>query len=109
MLKLYKYYEDCGRMGEIEGLFAATEAQVNQVIGKEVYFGEILGKHSDIAVEIEESDIKLITDSQKFIKELILYFNKSSDDNGMYTFIGYNPIEYYLDFQEDEEEDENYL
>lgn len=40
MLKLYSFYWDCGRMGNLDGLFVAEESTVESAIGKEVYFGE---------------------------------------------------------------------
>lgn len=40
MKKLYKFRFDCGRMGELSGLFVADEEDINNVIGETVYFGE---------------------------------------------------------------------
>lgn len=57
MRYLYKFHHDFGRMGDLNGLFVATEEQVKNIIGKNIYFGECLGKHSDIDLDIEESDI----------------------------------------------------
>lgn len=45
---LYKFYWYCGRMGDVEGVFKAKKSFVESVIGNNVYFGEILGKHSDV-------------------------------------------------------------
>lgn len=48
-MKLYRYYEDCGRMGSIEGLFILTDEEVEKY--KEytdvLYWDELLGKHSE--------------------------------------------------------------
>lgn len=54
MFKLYQFYIDFGRMGEIEGLFIADEDAVKRSIGKHVHFGEVLGKHSDVSIVLEE-------------------------------------------------------
>ena len=54
MKKLYKFYWDCGRQGDIESIFIATEKDIKANIGEEVYFGEILGKHSEIYGILEE-------------------------------------------------------
>ena len=43
MLKLYSFHWDCGRSGALDGLFVAAEDQVESVIGKRLYFGEVLG------------------------------------------------------------------
>jgi hypothetical protein len=82
---LYKMYIDCGRMGELESVFIAEKNEIEALIGKEVYFGEVLGKHSDIYGELEEHEITLITDDVKVI-EIV-------DKYGLET--GLNPLDYY--------------
>ena len=44
MKKLYSFELDWGRMGSLEGLFIAEEKDVKDIIGKNVQFGEVLGK-----------------------------------------------------------------
>lgn len=39
--------------------WAALKAEM---LGKRIYFGEIAGKHSEVVIELEESDIKETTD-----------------------------------------------
>lgn len=48
-MKLYKYYEDCGRMGEIEGLLILTDEQKERYIKYTncLHWDELLGKHSE--------------------------------------------------------------
>ncbi len=85
---IYKFYWDCGRNGEVEGLFIAEQDDIRAAIGKEVYFGEILGKHSDICGKLEESDLTIKTDDVDFIdkfQEILGYTGSIS---------GYNPLEY---------------
>ena len=48
MNKLYKFHWDCGRMGNLDGVFIAEPKEIEALIGKEIHFGEVLGKHSDI-------------------------------------------------------------
>lgn len=62
-LVLWRFYWDCGRQGEVEGLFKATKEEVENVIGKDVDFGEILGKHSEVYGTIEDGDIELVSDN----------------------------------------------
>ena len=84
---LYDFYLDCGRQGELEGRFLATEEEVESIIGKEVYFGEVLGKHSNVYGTLEEGEIKLVTDNKDFLNEAErLNIDLSS---------GYNPLAYY--------------
>lgn len=84
MKGIYKFHWDCGRMGSLEGIFVNTEAQVANLIGKRIYFGEVLGKHSEISGTLEKNDLKLITRNPEFI-ELF-------EDHKMST--GYNPFNY---------------
>lgn len=58
MKRLFKFCWDCGRTGYLESLFVATQEQVDAAIGKYLYFGEVLGKHSEISGTLEASDIQ---------------------------------------------------
>lgn len=91
---IYKFYADCGRMGFLDGVFVAEKQKVKNIIGKKVYFGEVLGKHSEIYGTIEEDEITFISDDPHFV-ELFEKHDLSS---------GYNPIEYYELDNYDEEE-----
>jgi hypothetical protein len=83
MLKLYRFHWDCGRMGDVTGVFVEDDATVAKAIGKEVYFGEILGKHSEIVGPLNETDLTVLTDDQEFIAKAKKY--------GLSGF-GHNPI-----------------
>jgi len=91
--KLYKFQWDCGRMGSVEGLFVADEGEVAAAVGKEVYFGEILGKHSDVSGTLDAEDLTVATDDQDFIVKLVGII-------GTTTISGYNPLS-YIDGDED--------
>ena len=84
MKSLWKFYWDVRRGGNVSGIFVATDEEVAKAIGEEVYFGEILGKHSDIYGTLEETDLTKITSDQDFIAKFE-EFKCSS---------GYNPLEY---------------
>lgn len=83
---LYKFYADCGRMGQLEGIFISTQEKVDKLIKSkiEVYFGEVLGKHSEIFGNIEKKEIEFITDIPKVI-EIVERFDLTT---------GYNPFNY---------------
>ena len=91
--KLYEFHWDCGRMGDVEGLFIAEEETVKESIGKHVYFGEILGKHSEVEGTLDESDLTIV-DIPSFVVDIL------ADKIG-WTISGYNPLDY---MEEDEEE-----
>lgn len=83
---LWEFNLDCGRMGYLEGLFVATENEINKIIGKKVYFGEVLGKNSEIYEEIKKNDFKKIDLDSEIVEKVskILGLNWS----------GYNPLDY---------------
>lgn len=94
MLKLYSFCWDCGRMGNLDGLFVAEESEVAKILGKDVYFGEVLGKHSEIYGTIDEEDITVVSDDQEKIEWLVGILGTNIS--------GYNPLSYYE--PEDDEE-----
>lgn len=91
-MALYKFYWDCGRNGEVIGIFSATQDEVDNLIGKDVYFGGILGKYSEIYGPIEEGEIIKLTDDKDFISK--------AEEYGLIP-VGYNPL-YYVEEDEDE-------
>jgi hypothetical protein len=86
MKKLYKFEWDIRRMGTVEGIFIAEESEVKEAIGKKVYFGEILGKHSEVYGDIGEDDIQVVSEDQDFISKCEEIFGTSIS--------GYNPLSY---------------
>jgi hypothetical protein len=94
MKVMWKFHWDCRRMGTVRGVFVATEAQVKAALGKRVYFGEILGKHSEVFGTLEEKDLARVTDDQAFIAKAEEYGIASN---------GYNPLEYLSEEEEGEE------
>ena len=88
MLGIYTYYKDFGRQGELEGLFVADHEKLLNLDGKNIYFGEVLGKHSEVIVKFSyDEDIDVRTQDQDFIK-------KFQDIMGDNFSTGYNPLNY---------------
>ena len=85
---LYEFYWDCGRMGSLDGLFIAEEKDIKAAIGKQIYFGEVLGKHSDIYGILNEDDLTLKSDDQEFIMRV-------EETIGKGTISGFNPLDYW--------------
>lgn len=77
MKKLFMFHCDCC-YGALYGLFKATQEEVNNIIGKYVYFGEVLGKHSEVDGKISEDDISLFSDDPAIVEKVPEF--------------GYNPI-----------------
>ena len=98
MKAIYEFYWDCGRQGDVSGTFIANKEDVEKAIGSEVYFGEILGKHSEIHGTLDEDDLVIKSEDQDFIAkfETIMGVDYSS---------GHNPLNYIDDEAEDEDEE----
>ncbi len=82
---LYKFYLDCGRMGTVSGVFASNSSEIGKIMGKEIYFGEILGKFSDVSCVISNKNLTLLTDDSDFIQKAKQYKLVPS---------GHNPLDY---------------
>lgn len=66
--KLWDFYWDCGRQGDVKSTFVATDDEIADIVGKRVYFGEILGKHSEVYGDIEASDFTMVSDDPAFVE-----------------------------------------
>lgn len=86
MKALYKLHIDCGRMGDLDGVFITDTEKMKELVssGKHVYFGEVLGKHSDIYCPIKEEDYTFITTNDKVI-EIVEQYGLEN---------GFNPFDY---------------
>lgn len=83
---LAKFFWDCGRSGEVSGLFITTVPELQAAYGKDVYFGEILGKHSEVYGTLGEGDIEIISEDQNLLETLEKLLGT--------TISGYNPLGY---------------
>lgn len=92
MKGIYRFYWDCGRSGELNGVFVADSVDVEKAIGREIYFGEVLGKHSEISGKIEANEIALVSDDPGDVQTF--------ERLGLET--GHNPITTLADAGEDE-------
>jgi hypothetical protein len=97
--KLFRFHTYCGRMGKLEGQFVLNEeeqAELEKLYGKEIHFGEVLGKHSDISITLKRSEITVVTDDQAFLG-MAAKLRISLDS-------GFNPLD-YVDGTYDEDDD----
>jgi hypothetical protein len=90
---LYRFYWDCGRSGELEGLFVATEEEVKDAIGRDVYFGEVLGKHSEVYGVLEEQDLDRLDISPDAVAEVSKFLGSD--------WSGFNPLDYIKTYCEE--------
>ena len=91
---VYRWRQSFGRAGSLTGVFVARSDEVESVIGRGVYWGEVLGKHSDVSGELEASDFALLTDDTDFIEK----FRRFGLDTG------HNPIERLAERDAEDEE-----
>lgn len=88
MEKVYSFYWDCNRQGSLDGMFVADEKEVEEAIGAHLYFGEVLGKHSEIYGTLEEKDITVLSDDPKDVEVIKRLVPKGT---------GFNPLHYLPD------------
>ena len=79
MKKLWKIEWDLC-YGKLCGIFLATDKEVNNIIGKELYMGEENGKHSEVCWTVEDGEIELFSDNEYVISNVKPF--------------GYNPFDY---------------
>jgi hypothetical protein len=83
---LWKFFWDCGRQGDVSSLFVATEEEIADAIGQSVYFGEILGKHSEVSGTIDEGEITKIDLDSETVEKVAAILGD--------TWNGRNPLHY---------------
>lgn len=93
---LVEFYWDCGRSGELTGLFVTTKEKLENLYGQDAYFGEVLGKHSEISGTITEDDFTIKTDNQEFIN----LFEELIGEQG------FNPFDYVEEREPEEDSEE---
>lgn len=100
MKGIYEFYKDYERSGDLEGTFIADSTEVEKAIGKYIYMGECLGKHSEVSFYLKADDVWLKTDDQSFIE----LFEQIMGE-GWST--GHNPLD-HLPEESDDEIEEGY-
>ena len=93
---IYRFKAWC-RQGDLEGLFVATRSDIENLLnlGKDIEFGEVLGKYSDISFTVREEHITLISEESTHVD----FFENFIVDSGI------NPLLYIEDdYDEDDEE-----
>lgn len=83
--ELYKFE---ARLGEaaVSGMFISTEEEVSDLYDKEIYFGNILGPESEVAIKMNADLFLKVEASENTVDEL--------EQNCGTTIVGYNPFDY---------------
>lgn len=58
---IYKFFQDYGRHGDIDGKFVATADEVAAALGHEIHFYEPWGKHSEASTILEASQFTVVS------------------------------------------------
>jgi len=106
MKKLYNYFVDCGKMGSVESVFICDEKEVEKIVGKEIYHGEILGKHSEIFFPFTMDMVKVVDLDENDIQTLCKIFDVDTNFE-MLTISGHNPVETWEENNWEEELNED--
>jgi len=90
-LRLVKWEVDFNRGGRVDGLFILNDGEWGQLQDmimqkKEIYLGEVLGKHSEIFGTVDMNEISVYSEDQVMLSKLI---------NAGRNLCGYNPLDYY--------------
>lgn len=80
---LWKFFWDCGRQGEVEGTFVASRQEIEDALGKTVYLGEALGKHSEVYGDLEEKDVTLLSANGSVVELFLQHIGS----------VGYDPLD----------------
>ena len=88
MKAIYRMNLDFGRMGDLEGTFTATKQQVEKLTDGTlgVYWGEVLGKNSEVYGNIEPEDIEMLSDNPEVV-EVFEKYDFSSGYNPFYQSV----------------------
>lgn len=92
MEALYKFNVSFRRSGYLSGIFIAKKEDVDNLIKyrTSVWFGEVLGKHSEIVLDMEDDMFTMLTDEQEVLN-IVKKYNLES---------GYNPFDYIEDVED---------
>lgn len=92
---LWRFSYSC-RAGTLEGLFVATDAEVDAACKKSVYYGEVLGKHSDVEIALRPEHFERLDVDMAAVAKLTAVLGK--------TLSGRNPLARIAEREEVEQE-----
>lgn len=85
-MKLYRYQQDYGRMGSLDGVFIADEDDLKWFMGAEVWADDILGKHSEVQVCFNANTVRALDISDQSVSELHKVLGKNISGTTPYDF-----------------------
>jgi hypothetical protein len=105
-MKLYRYYQDQGRMGAIEGVFFLEDEQLARYKKHSnlLHWSELLGKHSEGEYTFDDTTLTVVDIPDSAAK--ILYDALGDVISGPFDFEYFDEIIAESDELDEEEEDE---
>jgi hypothetical protein len=93
-LMLWRYEDDFGRMGSLDGCFLASIYDMEQVEGKTAYLYDVLGKHSEIHLQFDMENCNILISDHDLCQRIY-------DQSGTRTLSGWSPwgVEFEEDFE----------
>ncbi len=92
---IYRFYESFW-YGQITGIFLAEHADVAIAYGQTAYFGDELGKHSEVIIEVTPENLKLVTADDAMVQAFEQYEMET----------GYNVLHWIGEEEEDEDDED---
>ena len=65
---VWRFEVDCGRMGMLEGIFTATQQELEAIYGYTQFVHDVLGKHSEIQVAYEAGHFTKVSDNATAVR-----------------------------------------
>lgn len=103
---LWKYLCDLPNQGCIQGLFVATQEDIDNALGETIYFSGIWGKHSEVFLTFFEAHIDRMDVSQQAIAEITKVLGDTWSGHNPLDYIEPKKVEENLDNEDDILEDE---
>ena len=93
--QLYKFEFDCGRMGSLDGIFIADDKKIKQLTknNPSIYFGEVLGKNSEIFGDFSEMNVEKIKMDSRTVKKVCSILGKSWGGYNLMDYVEENELD----------------
>ncbi len=104
MIRLYEYSESFGRMGRLESLFLAGDNLIEKMKGVELFADEALGKHSEIYIVLDDTNLEVRSDDQEKLEWVSsVLADPDGHISGLNLFDLYEGYLEHLEMMEEEE------
>lgn len=71
MKVIVQWAQDYGRMGDLDGVFVCEKDLLEKLKGHKVYASDVLGKHSEIPLVLDDESIEIKSEDQDFIEKFV--------------------------------------